>query len=373
MGLESATYVSGLDASNPLGTDLKSQGDDHLRLIKSTLKATFPNATRALRFMNSVAAQTANYSPAASIVDNLMVPCDASGGAFTVTLPSTPAYDGAQAFIVKTDPTSNAITVSGNGNNINSLASCQLNSQWQAMHLTWVSTLSTWVQVAGYGRGGLVGELKAYSGTSAPCGWLRCNSQTIGSASSGATARAQPDVQALFYHLWDNYSDSVCAVSSGRGASAAADWAANKTIALPDLRGRALFGLDDMGASAASRLANASGLAETTNGASGGSDTVTLVEANLPAHTHAAGTLAADSGGAHTHTVSINYFNEIAGGGTRDGLVRTTEASSGTNSHSTSSNGAHTHTISGSTGSTGSGTAVNNIPPLFLVTWLIKF
>lgn len=42
MGLESATYISQLDASNPLGSDPKSQGDDHLRLIKAAIKATFP-------------------------------------------------------------------------------------------------------------------------------------------------------------------------------------------------------------------------------------------------------------------------------------------------------------------------------------------
>lgn len=44
MGLETATYISELDASNPIGaSDPKGQGDDHLRLIKSTLQNTFPN------------------------------------------------------------------------------------------------------------------------------------------------------------------------------------------------------------------------------------------------------------------------------------------------------------------------------------------
>lgn len=48
MALETATYISGLVAANPLSTDPKSQGDDHLRLIKSTLQATFPNITGAV-------------------------------------------------------------------------------------------------------------------------------------------------------------------------------------------------------------------------------------------------------------------------------------------------------------------------------------
>ena len=43
MGLEVATTIGGLNANNPLGTDQKSTADDHLRLIKSCLKNTFPN------------------------------------------------------------------------------------------------------------------------------------------------------------------------------------------------------------------------------------------------------------------------------------------------------------------------------------------
>lgn len=43
MALESATYISGLNAANPLGSDPLSDADGHLRLIKSVLKTTFPN------------------------------------------------------------------------------------------------------------------------------------------------------------------------------------------------------------------------------------------------------------------------------------------------------------------------------------------
>lgn len=43
MGLETGTYISDLVASNPPGTDPKAQGAAHLRLLKSTIKATFPN------------------------------------------------------------------------------------------------------------------------------------------------------------------------------------------------------------------------------------------------------------------------------------------------------------------------------------------
>lgn len=42
MSLESATYIPELTVTNPVGaSDPKSQGDDHLRLIKTTLLNTF--------------------------------------------------------------------------------------------------------------------------------------------------------------------------------------------------------------------------------------------------------------------------------------------------------------------------------------------
>ena len=48
MALESTTYIDGLVATNPTGTDARSQGDDHIRLVKSAVKATFPNIAGAI-------------------------------------------------------------------------------------------------------------------------------------------------------------------------------------------------------------------------------------------------------------------------------------------------------------------------------------
>jgi hypothetical protein len=49
MGLESVTHISDLVATNPVGaTDPKSQGDDHIRNIKSALLTDFPNITGAV-------------------------------------------------------------------------------------------------------------------------------------------------------------------------------------------------------------------------------------------------------------------------------------------------------------------------------------
>lgn len=45
MGLEAATHISDLVATNPTGTDQKLQGDDHIRMLKSVLKTDFPNIT----------------------------------------------------------------------------------------------------------------------------------------------------------------------------------------------------------------------------------------------------------------------------------------------------------------------------------------
>lgn len=48
MALETATYINGLNTANPAGPDRLMQGDDHIRLIKAVLKATFPNLTGAM-------------------------------------------------------------------------------------------------------------------------------------------------------------------------------------------------------------------------------------------------------------------------------------------------------------------------------------
>jgi len=48
MGLETGTYIDSLNTSNPGATDSVAQGDDHIRLVKSTIKNTFPNITGAM-------------------------------------------------------------------------------------------------------------------------------------------------------------------------------------------------------------------------------------------------------------------------------------------------------------------------------------
>ena len=76
MGLETGTYIDSLNSSNPTATDAVSEGDDHLRLIKSTVKATFPNLTNAvtsthteLNLLDGVTANTTelNYVDVATL------------------------------------------------------------------------------------------------------------------------------------------------------------------------------------------------------------------------------------------------------------------------------------------------------------------
>lgn len=127
-----------------------------------------------------------------------------------------------------------------------------------------------------------------YVGASAPMGYVLASGKTIGSGASAATERANDDTEALFTILWDGWSDNEAPVTGGRGASAAADWAADKVIAVPDLRGATPVGLDNIGGSAAGRITNAS-----TNGANAvvmggriGDETHTLTVNEIPSHVH---------------------------------------------------------------------------------------
>jgi len=48
MPLETGEFITDLILTNPLGSDAKSQGDDHLRLLKKTVQQSFPNVDGAV-------------------------------------------------------------------------------------------------------------------------------------------------------------------------------------------------------------------------------------------------------------------------------------------------------------------------------------
>jgi hypothetical protein len=132
------------------------------------------------------------------------------------------------------------------------------------------------------------GDIKAVYGTGVVTGFVRLNGRTIGSASSGATERANLDTQALFQYLWG--ADPNLVVSTGRGVSANADWVANKQLTLPDFRSRALAGLGDMGNADNALFAGVTFTSgsSTTLGSTLGAAQRTLVTPNLPPYTPSA-------------------------------------------------------------------------------------
>jgi microcystin-dependent protein len=142
-----------------------------------------------------------------------------------------------------------------------------------------------WVAQGGF----TTGDAKLTLKTTADDGWVMADDGTIGNAASGASTRSNNDTEDLFTLIWNNTADAQCAVSTGRGASAAADFAADKTIALPKALGRALA-VAGAGSGLTSRV-----LALIT-----GTETHTLVEAEMPSH---------------FHTITANVGNAVGIGG----------------------------------------------------------
>lgn len=212
-----------------------------------------------------------------------------------------------------------------------------------------------------------------------PTGWLFADGRTIGNAASGGTALASnsPDTEELFTELWGSHANTQLPIqdSAGtattRGASAAADFAANKRLPLPDVAGRVLAGRDNMSGTSANRLTNPGatigGIDGDTLGNTGGDEDHVITEAQMDPHEHGPGSFSAASDGAHTHTTGKQ--GNLAGT-TPGSLLRPTgEGSDG--EVATSSNGAHTHTIIGASATTGSGAAHNNVQPTIIENCII--
>lgn len=204
----------------------------------------------------------------------------------------------------------------------------------------------TGLESAGAGASGTipVGSVMPYAGSSAPTGWLLAYGQAV----------SRTTYAGLFAVIGTTYG-------SGDGSS---------TFNLPDLRGRSVFGKDNMGGSAASRVTNGtSGITGTTLGAAGGDERLHQHTHSVTdgGHTHTGST---DSQGAHTHSVT---FRGTSAANQSGGLGN----SIGEESRSTDSQGAHTHTVTVNSNTTGitianSGAGGSqNMPPAIVLNYII--
>lgn len=208
------------------------------------------------------------------------------------------------------------------------------------------------------------GSLIPYAGSTAPDGWLLCSGGTIGNPASSATLRANADTETLYTLLWNSFPNTTLAIqdSAGtpttRGASAAADFAANKRMPLPDLRGRVPAGDDNMGGSAASRLTGTVMTPDgNTLGGTGGTQTHTLTSAQMPSHSHTVN----DPG--HSHTLN-DYDVALSGAGV---AIRTGQTNSVDDLNPVDS-----ATTGITLSNTGSGQAHLNTQPTILLSYIIK-
>jgi len=105
MAIETFEFIDDLNAANPTATDNVSEGDDHLRGLKTTLKNTFPNVTGAinateteLNYVDGVTSdiQTQLDTKLSSVADNSVTLAKMAGGTdgnlITYDASGDPAY-----------------------------------------------------------------------------------------------------------------------------------------------------------------------------------------------------------------------------------------------------------------------------------------
>lgn len=208
----------------------------------------------------------------------------------------------------------------------------------------------------------------------AEAGWVPLKDGTIGNALSGATARASADCEALFKLIWASIDYGAGMISGGRGASANADWLANKTIQLPRFAGRAV-----------GAAGNGAGLTGRPLGGIDGAERHSLVISEMPSHNHGNtsgggvhGHVAwTSNSGNHTHfTIMGRDYggnepgNAVSGDQHPYGEDYWESQPAGDHAHSVGVevNGYHDHTIPWQ----GGNGAHNNMQPTVFVNWLIK-
>lgn len=257
MGIETATFIADLVAANPGAADLRSQGDDHLRLLKAVLQASFPTSSKAF-YNPTTQAKSANFTVVAADMNKTFL-VDTSGGAVNMTLPSLAAGDaGWECFHIKTTAGVNPVFVVPASGTVTSgaiagMAKARRSIPGSKIRSLWTGT--AWYISRAEGLGGPVGSCVELHAAALPNGFEWPSGQTLASAST-----AYPE----FYSV--NGSSGI-------------------TL---DTRGRVSAALDNLGGSAASRLTTAGGAIDgATFSATGGAQNVVLLTPNLPAYTPA--------------------------------------------------------------------------------------
>lgn len=247
MGVEVATWISDFVPANPASSDLRSQGDDHIRLEKQVLQNTFPSASKAFYFPVAVI-KTANYSVLAADMNTTFY-SNTSGGSFTYTLPTLVAGDaGWRCRFFKHTPDANPYFVAPPSGTIVSGSVSVAKARRAIPGVYCVAEWSGGAWLISRAVSLPLGALVPYSLAALPPGYEWPNGQTLASAST-------------------NYPDFYTA----NGSSGV----------VIDKRGRVGITLDNLGGAAAGRLAGGI-ITGTAVGNVGGADTVTLGLTQIP-------------------------------------------------------------------------------------------
>lgn len=118
MALESSTYINGLVATNPTSSDNISDGDNHIRLLKSTIKATFPNVTGAVSGTHTAinsAVTEANAATNANTASKI-VKRDGSGNFSAGTITAALSGNASSASTLQTARTIGGVSFNGSAN-----------------------------------------------------------------------------------------------------------------------------------------------------------------------------------------------------------------------------------------------------------------
>lgn len=251
MGVESATFINDFDAAQPSSTDLRSQGDDHLRLIKTVLKNTFGGATRQFQIPTTLSKST-NYSVVKADGESTIY-VSTAGGVCTMTLPTLVAGDvGWKVHFIKTNSGANPMFIAPPAGTLNSggvAGVAQARRSIPGVRITAIWDGTGWFVTRALALP--IGSTVEFHGSALPAGFEWPNGQTLSSAA--------------------NYPE----YNSVMGA-----------LTTLDKRGRVGITLDNLGGSAAGRLAGGI-ITGTAVGNTGGSDTRTLLTGNLPPFTPA--------------------------------------------------------------------------------------